>query len=397
MKAGHYLGIAAATLTGMSLVCVALTVFVDPYRMFGTPPINHLTTLKPRIYQQIELSKVRQLDRTAPRTLLLGNSRTQNGLDPQSDIWPASFLPVFNAGIAGRDLFTESRMLDEALASAPVTTVILQVDFPDFLSSPTTTDTDRPLSQNELRLKVDRDGRPNPQRLPQLLQDMASTTLTIDTLFDDLQTLMDQNPSTSVTVTPSGFDPLHEYSSDVRVVGYSGLFAQKNMAYRAQYAKVPHPDFRQPYQIDAFRALERILQTTRKRGVRLIIFIPPYHADLLKIIRDNGLWPTFENWKRAVVHVVAAQEHGGHEIELIDFSGYSRETMEAVPGPGDLKSQMHWYWEAGHFKSALGEVMLERMISGVGDFGQSLTPDTLEFALARDHDGPPRNPTGGDD
>jgi hypothetical protein len=37
--------------------------------------------------------------------------------------------------------------------------------------------------------------------------------------------------------------------------------------------------------------------------------------------------------------------------------------MESVPAKGDRRTEMRWYWEAGHFKSALGDRVLARMFA----------------------------------
>jgi len=96
-------------------------------------------------------------------------------------------------------------------------------------------------------------------------------------------------------------------------------------------------------------------------ALRLVIY--PYHAHLLKIIRITGHWPAFEAWKRAVVHIVAeeARNAGGESIPLWDFSGFNELTSEAVPPKSDRQTKMRWYWEAGHFKRELGDLILERI------------------------------------
>jgi hypothetical protein len=62
------------------LFCVA----VDPYMIFNTPTLVGVNETKPRAYQQASLAKAHLLERTRPRTLILGNSRAEIGLDPTS-------------------------------------------------------------------------------------------------------------------------------------------------------------------------------------------------------------------------------------------------------------------------------------------------------------------------
>ena len=66
-----------------------------------------------------------------PRTLLLGNSRVEIGLDPESPLWPQDDRPVFNAAESGRDLAIALIRLRHAMETAPPRLVVVAVDFPD--------------------------------------------------------------------------------------------------------------------------------------------------------------------------------------------------------------------------------------------------------------------------
>ena len=194
-------------------------------------------------------------------------------------------------------------------------------------------------------------------------------------------------------MTELGFNPLNQYATDVKQFGYYQLFALKSADYEERFRKYPHPDFLHPNQIEDFQHLARIIRTAHQNNVRLILFIPPYHAKLLEIIKGVGLWPSFENWKRALVRVVDERTRELAEpacnVDLVDFSGYNSYTMEPVPVNGDLRAQTRWYWEPGHYKAALGDVVLRRLVGGSRGFGQELTPDTVEATLARERDAAP--------
>jgi len=57
-----------------------------------------------------------------------------------------------------------------------------------------------------------------------------------------------------------------------------------------------------------------------------------------------------------------------------------------VPPPGDTRTEMRWYWEAGHFKKSLGEIMLATMFAAPGNqtqWGHRLIASDLEDHLQR--------------
>lgn len=339
--------------------CTALTVIVDPYRTFGTPPIAGWTELKPRIYQEAGLAKTYQLDRTCPRTLLLGNSRVEIGIDPLSPMWPGNARPVFDAAWAGKGLHTALLMMREAISLGCLRTVVVGVDFQDFLQNPKAHRLNRGIRQEERRLRVTKLGSPNPTRKFQIWRDRFTSTLTIGAVTDSLWTLLDQNRRTGITMTVLGFNPLHEYRLFAERNGYFQMFAHMRIMYEKQYRAYAVPDFSDPAKIRTWRYLNSIIQLAQARRIRLILFTPPYHAQYLEMLHQMGLWPSFRNWLWTIASVMDVSHRGGREVEVFDCSTYDRFTSEPIPLPGDRVSKMQWYWEPGHFKRALGNEVLK--------------------------------------
>jgi hypothetical protein len=384
MRPIGYLAGIGATAFGLALAVIALNVLVDPYRMYGTPVIPGWTALKPRIYQQTGIAKTYQLERVVPRTLLLGNSRVEIGLNPKSREWPPNAQPVFDAAEDGTGLPLALEMLREAIAVRVPDTVILGLDIIDFLQDPTPPGAQgAPPDADARRFLVRSDGKPNRQRPLQIWRDRIATTLTISALYDSLATLLDQNPRTSATMTLRGFNPLHQYRVYAARSGYHELFAQKNAVYEAQFHRYPAPDFADPFRYSSFRCLRRIIELTARHRIRLILYIHPYHADFLEILHQVGLWPSFDNWERALTRVVALEDRKlSVKVPLYDFAEYDRYSTEPVPPPGDLHAKMRWYWESGHYKSALGDQILARIFGKIDHFGSLLTPSDIDGKLA---------------
>ncbi len=376
-----YLTIAALTIAVLALCTVLLTVLVDPYRMYGTPSIPGLTELKPLAYRHSAFVKEYLLERMRPRTLLLGNSRVEIGLDPESPLWPQDDRPVFNAAESGRDLAIALIRLRHAMETAPPRLVVVAVDFPDFLEPGDIRSRGVPESE-ATRLPLGRNGHPNPQRNIQLWQDRLATTLTINAVVDSFSTMLDQDPGRAVTMTKAGFNPHHEFGVIARREGYHALFAQKYNAYAAQYAAYAPPDFDQPLRHANFRYIDAMVRLAVTHRARLILYINPYHCSLLELWHEDGLWPGFEAWKRALVSVVDSAAGSGRElVTILDFSGYSQFALEPFPAADDHKTAMRWYWEPGHYKSALGEKLITRMVGNSETFGQVLTAATIDQAL----------------
>jgi hypothetical protein len=102
------------------------------------------------------------------------------------------------------------------------------------------------------------------------------------------------------------------------------------------------------------------------KDIDLHFYISPIHARLMYSIDAIGLWEKFESWKRELIAVNRrfSRDHNGHQFPIWDFSDMSEYQRETVPAEGDTESRMQWYWESSHYKSSLGELILDRMFLG---------------------------------
>lgn len=232
-------------------------------------------------------------------------------------------------------------------------------------------------------MRADRNGVANPRRDLQIWSDAVASTLTIDALTDSLMTLAQQNASTGATMTAAGFNPLREYLAIVRREGAHSLFAQKQAMYESQYRSFRPSDFRKPQDNPEFRYLISIVKACAAHHVRLIVFTYPYHAQYFELLRSAGLWQSFEAWKDALVRTLArTAANTGGDVRLFDFAQVNRISSEPIPETGDMHTQMRWYWEAGHFKSALGDKLIARMMGKQNGLGALLLGSDAVFAKA---------------
>ena len=111
---------------------------------------------------------------------------------------------------------------------------------------------------------------------------------------------------------------------------------------------------------------------------------------MLETLHKTGLWPVFSEWKRVLARIAAEANRSSNipRVQLWDFSGYNAINVEPVPGPTYRTTATHWYWEAGHFKQELGDVMLQRMFAepdrlADAAIGVKLTPENVEQEIQR--------------
>jgi len=376
----RYLAALAGTIVALAACTATVTILIDPYNLFGTPRIAGFNRFKPQAYNRGVAAKTALLERTHPRTLLLGNSRLEIGFNPQSAEWPASMQPVFDGALGGHGLDIAAKLLEDAAAEPTLHYVLVGADIVDFLSLDSHGSPDEPVNAgpDQDRMRLLPNLSPNPNYLRARIEDWLGATLTLGAVTDSITTLQQQWNAFPATMTPRGFNPLLPYESYVMQHGFRDLFDQKQTQYAAWFASCPHPSFADPYRSRGFRALREIVEVAHERKLDLTLIIYPYHAWLVDLMRRDGLWDSFEDWKRALVRVVAALDPD-RQVRIVDFSGYNAYTTEAVPSPGDTRSDMKWYWEPGHFRSSLGDAMIRRLFDDQNSsFGRVINSSTID-------------------
>ena len=371
---------------GLAAERCSFNAVVDPYACVHGLVWTGLNRVKPAAAQQGAMAKTCQMRRAHARTLVLGNSRAEVGLDPTHPAWPVQ--PVYNAALPGTGTEVSLGYLQRALGDTqdgtgpPLKVVMWGLDFMDFLVDPTQPPTPAPAEIGALSSL-----NPMPGGTAAWVtrgHALLASTLTLAALLDSMQTLASQRDPDAVDLRPTGFNPMREYRKISREEGYWSLFRQKDLGNMASYMRRPNGIFDASGRgSPAWADLQEVLRLCRQHGIVLYLFTYPYHAHLLETMRLTGHWQALEAWKRTLVQVLAdeAQRTGQPAFAFWDFIAFNDLTTEPVPARADRSASMRWYWEAGHFKSALGGLMLERMFAtGLApmDFGVQLTRDNLQ-------------------
>ncbi len=388
----RYLVLWLAVTGALLLLAAVVNLLVDPYGLFRVVDQPGVNQLKPAATTHGALAKAYQVLRVQPRAIVLGNSRSEVGFNPNHPLWPAGSRPVYNLALPGSGTSTAVDYLRHVLANQTganarkLTTIVWGIDFMDFLVDGQAQHAPEALKLGGGRLLVYRNGSLNTLRWQSQARDFGQSLITLDALLDSVQTVTSQGNPYAMDLTAHGFNPMAEYLKITADEGYWNVFRQRDEANTSAYARRPKRIFDASGNSSApLEDMRQILQLCRQNGIDLRLVIYPYHAHLLEIIRITGHWPAFDAWKRAVVGVVTdeAASTGGKAVPLWDFSGFNAFTTETIPVKGDRQTKMRWYWEAGHFKSALGDLVLNRVFGAAGsvDLGTLLTPAMLDAHL----------------
>lgn len=367
---------------------------IDPfgmYRMIDLTGINHH---KPEAYNRVRLLKAFEVRRIKPRAIVLGTSRSHIALNPEHRGWQAG--PVYNLAFDGATTKEMYFYLLHADAVRPLKEVVVGLDTYHLTHAPATArpDFDTGLLYNPLAHL----------ELPRLLTADLRILASLDTVRASIVTLRNQTGQRE-WLAPDGQRLgnvfFRQPDSEFEETGPRNYFEQVDRMEvgfklagappKTGTAALPEKTMPAGDTQSSIGYVRRIIAYCRMRHIDLRLFITPAHAHQMEIsVRMEG-WHMVEDGKRDLVNILArdAAAHPGElPIPLFDFSGYSAVTTEPLPPIGS-RAEMRNYWDSSHFKQAVGDRILDRVLgwpnsqAGADDFGVRLTPQTIEAALAR--------------
>jgi len=285
--------------------------------------------------------------------LYVGNSRTELGLPVQAERFGGR--RVFNAALSGASLGDAAAMVRHAAAVGRLETVVWGIDAPSFSLKIGNTDFDREL--------VAMDGFYFWRRR---LIDLKRA-LSVDMTLDSIRVLR----GTWGRVCRSNLALLGQ--RDERCVrdriDSQGGTAAAMLAPVRDFARGSGPT------PDAMRELEGSIAALCRDGTQVRLYVNPTHAMTIDALYWNGKWPALEAWQAQLTALADRHRRHGCDVHLFDFSGFNSVTME-VPPQVSGRRDMENYWEASHYRTRVGQMILAR-IFGDGLFGVELTPASL--------------------
>ena len=368
---GRYLStLVLVLLSGACLVC-AFVYIVDPYNLYGVVRRENFNAVKPGLERYQSQIKHEHALRLQPRFIILGNSRAEIGFDPRA----AAFGPLhgdgYNMGIPGTGMATAvSQFTQLAQAGVKPRTVIVGLEFIDFL---------KPAVAPPPRTEAPSGHVPGFWRF--------DTLFSLASVKDAVKTPLIQHDRAAFIIVPSGLNPAQDYAAQAVRDGYYKVFKFRAQKSAARFVKQSKTEFAD----GDFQVLHDFLlaMSATQADIKLVVY--PYHAQMLTLFENAGLWPLFEQWKQQLVQEVAAvkKENPSASISVTDFSGFGPYNCEPIPTQQQRHASTRWYWEAGHFKKALGDLVMQRVMTlkdgapDDGQFGMPLSSVTLAANRAR--------------
>ncbi|MCD8554263.1 hypothetical protein [Seleniivibrio sp.] len=302
--------------------------------------------------------KFKQIQKLKPSYLILGSSRAYAGYDTINAYFDNN---TYNAGVGGASMYEVNKYFDSALKQGNLKKVLIGLDYLSFNA------------QLHVREK-------NFDDYEQQQIWFYTYTIRFDAVKDSIKKALGTLKRTHRTFTARGVAEsteknmfLDNISVAMSLLKYTQLYADMSSDYRYGDTKR-----------NSFDDFSTILDECYKNNIEVELVFNPSHVLQWEVATLNVGYDSWLKWKKDVVDAVykSAEEHGKKPFPIIDFAVYNDITTEKIP---HSSNEMQYYYDTSHFKRNVGDMVLERLKSGVvkDGFGIELNPRMMDGYLAK--------------
>ena len=319
-----------------SLLCISaisLSFYVNPYKLKSFIPSTALGIY----FGGSRTSKAIAITEGDYNAFILGSSRSEIGIDPNNKLWGE--LNVYNASLAGSSFSETYKVFETIVKHRKPELLVLALDYSLF-STTRTTSADFNLSRFD---------NSNNDFLSFFKERLSKEA--IEKSFRALKYKKLNLPSKHASGQKNGS---LTFTKKISTIGQYALIQntlnKRVIRNNENYSTNPHSKFR-------LQQLSQLIKICLEEEIKLIIFISPVHALQLMTFHEIGLWGEFLDWKKDLVKITKKFPH----TALYDFTDLSPFITEDIP-VNKIES-MRWFWETSHYKSILGDKILDNILS----------------------------------
>lgn len=355
-----YLKTFLCTLIAVFMAIGLVSYVLDPFGMFRGYGLRTNYLLGERIWEDSRKVKDLSLDRLRPDTLIVGNSRVLKGFDVYDPRLLRQLGNIHNLGLSGANMDELSHYTRLAMRGQSLRTLIIGLDIGQFTEARIQDNSETAESAYLQRLYV---------------VDMVkrfSYTLWSPQAIKAWMGVITQPHSLTIRGAPN-------FDEDSRTLLASG---QRNITLKIEHHvanRLRTTDW--DSYVRRMHLMDALIADACMQGTVIKLFISPVHVRHLVLLNEVGLTEKSFQWKRALTEMVGRHYASGCDIVLLDFGRITAYTTEPFPNVDDRTNIMTWYWDSGHYKPALGLLVLQRLFYNASpskEFGLSLTSASIE-------------------
>ncbi len=340
---------------GVFIAAVALVNWViNPLGIYRPPVIAGLNDTHPAAQLYAFIQKVETVKRLKPDAIITGTSRAEICLDPKPEFFPG--LVPYNFALAAASVNEQRMALEFAQAVHPLKQAVITLDFFAFDARKKDTpayDAAR-LSHEAL----------SPVRA---LHDTYLPLLTIDALDASFkQVKFKRTPERFSYTKENGAKVPNDFDYIAKKAGAGWPFGRRRFT---------NPDEGTATRALGSRALghfRAMIDFAYKNNIDARFVILPLHRTYFDMLRTTGQDDFAKKWEQMLRRILrkAGEDAGRPPFHLWDMSDRRAYSGETVPAAGDRETEMKWFWDPGHCKAALGDIVLRQVLSPLASRSQ---------------------------
>lgn len=349
------------------MLIAAFNFIVNPMGLFNPPTIAGFNDVHPAGQSFSRLQKIEAIKRLKPDMIITGTSRADSGMNVRSELLHDKTLVPYNAGLSAATVREQRAMLEFAHRVQPLKVAVITLDYFAFNG--------RKADNKQFEPK-----RLSPEALHPVTSffDTYGTIVALDTTVASIKHLRYiKKPERYSFTKDNGHKESRDVDFDIARHGAASRFIKDPAAIETSIDNYSF-SYGDASGQDTFGQYRAMLEFARTEGIEVYLLISPLHISLLdKEQQDPQTAARVREWKSRLheINAEVAQENGGKPYPLWDFAYPNSLTREAVPAEGNLTSRMQWFADGGHYRAALGDVVLRKVLQGSPehpDFGRRL-------------------------
>jgi hypothetical protein len=364
----------AEFLLGIAVFVVLFGTFnslINPYLIYPFPRIAGISSLKVASGTREPIMKAYDAPRHYARTLILGSSRSDIGLNPQAIQWTSDHRPVYNMSLAGANLAQSVAYLEHYLrernGAEGLKRLYVGLDFESYLHPP-----DKawnragvsPLKPDNIRIGV----APSMQsdvRL-QRMKDTVWSAFSLDATVDSVSTMLASMRGKGDDMRDDGQVADFMMAQGVVSNGHYGLFEAAHRSYLRFYGNDRRLIERSEGAIGTnWRAFGTLIELCVEYHLELVVYLQPAHAERWELLQRLGHWQDLDLWKADVLAGVQAARRRGVPVLFFDFAGFDKAHIQNIPldrlGAGASSFN---YFDSVHYRGDLAQLLLNALVLG---------------------------------
>jgi hypothetical protein len=368
----RYLAILFSTAALLTLLIAALNFIVNPLGIYRGPVIAGFNDVHPATTAFERLHKAEREKQLKPDVVVTGTSRADSGMDPREEFFPGSVS--YNYGLSASSVREQRAVLEYCQRVHPLKKLVLTLDFFAF-------------NAKHLDNRAFEPARLSPEALAPTTAffNTYGTIVSLDILLASIKHLQAlRHIERHGYILPNGRKDDADIAYDIAQNGIRQRFGLSADARAAENFddSAGFDDFSFAYSDKpgdtSFQHFAAMLDFARQNNIEVVMFISPTHWD-----PPDGHAPTErelqqKEWRKRLVEIDKrnARRYGAAPYPLWDFDTPNSLTLEPVPEQNSKRKDMRWFWDAGHYRKELGDIILRRILglpnNAPPDFGTRL-------------------------